>query len=348
MIGRSLRGALEVGVLRTAVVGTGAIGSLHARIYAEHPLSELVGIVDSNPETAAAVAGSLGVPWFTEVSDLLSSCEFDAASVAVPEHYRHQTAMPLARAGKHLLLEKPLAPSLAEADRLIADLRETGVLTMVNFILRFDPRYSEARAAAASGRLGDIHTMFTRRRGSYLGADIYGVWTDLLISTGIHDLDAMAWMADAPVTRVYAETISRRLADYGHDDAAMVMVRFDNGAIGVLETSWVMPNRLPAALDACLEVVGTGGAVSIDSSNHGLSVMDADAYSKPDLTHWPIVLGKVGGDLAASLDHFVRSVRAGAAPEVTLEVARHAQAMVDAAKRSAACHAPVELTPPPA
>ena len=237
--------------LRTAVVGTGAIGSLHARIYAEHPYSELVGIVDVNPQTAAAVAEPLGVPWFTEVSDLLSACEFDAASVSVPEHYRYDSAMPLAEAGKHLLLEKPLAPSLAEADRLIADLQETGVLTMVNFILRFDPRYAEAKAAATSGRLGDIHTMFTRRRGSYLGAEIYGVWTDLLISTGIHDLDVMAWLADSPVTRVYAETISRRLADYGHDDSAMVMVRFDNGAIGVLETSWVMPSRLPAGV-GCL------------------------------------------------------------------------------------------------
>lgn len=333
--------------LRTAVVGTGAIGSLHARIYAEHPYSQLVGIVDANPETAAAVAGPLGVPWFTEVSDLLSACDFDAASVSVPEHCRYETAMPLAKAGKHLLLEKPLAPSLAEADRLIADLRETGVLTMVNFILRFDPRYTEAKAAAAGGRLGDLHTIFTRRRGSYLGADIYGVWTDLLISTGIHDLDAMAWLADSPVIRVYAESISRRLAAYGHDDAAMVMVRFENGVIGVLETSWVMPNRLPAPLDACLQAVGTGGAVFIDGSNHGLSVMDAHTFSKPDLTHWPVILDRVGGDLAASLDHFIGSVRAGVAPEMTLEKARHAQAMVDAAKRSAVCHAPVSLTPSP-
>lgn len=334
-------------VLRTAVVGTGAIGSLHARIYAEHPLSELVGVVDANPQTAETVAVPLGVPWFTEVSDLLSACDFEAASVSVPEHFRYETAMPLARAGKHLLLEKPLAPTLAEADRLIADLRETAVLTMVNFILRFDPRYSEAKAAAVSGQLGDIHTIFTRRRGSYLGADIYGVWTDLLISTGIHDLDAMAWVTDAPVTRVYAESISRRLAPYGHDDSAMVMVRFENGTIGVLETSWVMPTSIPPGLDASFQAVGTGGSVFIDGSNHGLSVVGADRYSEPDLTHWPIVLGKVGGDLAASLDHFIRSVSAGTAPEVTLEVARHAQAMVDAAKRSAACHAPVELTPPP-
>lgn len=334
-------------LLRTAVVGTGAIGSLHARIYAEHPLSELVGIVDANPETAQTVAEGLGVPWFTSVSDLMAACDFDAASVSVPEHYRYETAMPLARAGKHLLLEKPLAPTLNEVDRLVTDLRATGVLTMVNFILRFDARYSEAKAAAAAGQLGEINTIFTRRRGSYLGADIYGVWTDLLISTGIHDLDAMAWLADSPVTRVYAETISRRLAPYGHDDAAMVMVRFESGTIGVLETSWVLPTSVPAPLDASLQAVGTGGGVFIDGSNHGLSVVGADRYSMPDLAHWPIVRGRVGGDLAASLDHFICSVRAGVAPQMTLEQARHAHAMVDAAKRSAAVNAPVGLIPPP-
>ena len=206
--------------LRTAVVGVGAIGSLHARIFQEHPLAELVGVVNVDGERARALGESLGVPWFTGVTALLESCDFTAASLAVPEHHRHGLAVALARAGKHLLLEKPLAPSLAETDRLISDIEDTGVLTMVNFILRFDPRYSEAHEAASSGRLGDIHTIFARRRGSVLGAEIYGVWTDLLISTGIHDLDIMAWLADAPVSRVYAETISRRSAAYGHDDAA--------------------------------------------------------------------------------------------------------------------------------
>ncbi len=333
--------------LRTAAVGVGAIGSLHARIYQEHPLAELVGVVDVDPQKARAVGESLEVPWFTEVDQLLQACDLAAASVAVPEHYRHAVALPLARAGKHLLLEKPLAPSLAETDRLIADLASTGVLTMVNFILRFDPRYLEAHTAASSGRLGDIHTLFVRRRGSSLGADIYGVWTDLLISTGIHDLDIMAWLAASPVTRVYAETISRRSAPYGHDDAAMVLVRFENGIIGSLETSWVLPPTLPAPLDASLQVVGTTGGVFVDGANQGLTMVDTEGLFLPDLTHWPDIAGRVGGDLATSLDHFIRSVLAGKPPLVTLADARRAHAMVDAAKRSAARNLPMALTPPP-
>ncbi len=331
--------------LRAAVVGVGAIGSLHARIYHEHPLSELAGVVDADRSRAEAVGREFGVPWFTEVSELMEGGDFDAVSVAVPEHHRRGIAVPLARAGKHLLLEKPLAPSLAETDELIADLEETGVLTMVNFILRFDPRYSEAKSAVSSGRMGDVHTVFVRRRGSSLGADTYGVWTDLLISTGIHDLDVMAWLVDSPVTRVYAETISKRSARYGHDDAVMMLVRFDNGVIGSLESSWVLPASIPAPLDASLQVVGTGGGVFVDGSNHGLTIVDSDRFALPDLTHWPITRDRVQGDLAASLDHFIRSVQAGAPPEVTLADARLSHALVDAAKRSARLNRPVGLAP---
>ena len=332
--------------LRTAVVGVGAIGSLHARIYSEHPLAALSGVVDTNPVTARAVAERLRVPWFTEVSDLLDRCDFSAASVSVPEHHRYQVAVPLALAGKHLLLEKPLAPTLAGTDRLVTALESTGVLAMVNFILRFDPRYTEAKNAVSSGRLGEVHTIFTRRRASSATADTYGRWTDLLIGAGIHDLDAMAWLAGSPVTRVYAETISRRSAAYGHDDAAMVLVRFENGIIGSLETSWVLPPSIPGPLDASLHLVGTEGGVFIDGANHGLAVVDTDRLTLPDLAHWPVTRGRVSGDLAASLDHCIRSVRDSTPPEMTLAKARIAHAIVDAAKRSARLNQPVELTPP--
>ena len=331
--------------LKAAVVGVGTIGSLHARVYADHPLAELAGVVDSNPETASAVAESLRVPWFVEVSELLEACDFEAASVAVPEHSRYQVAMPLARAGKHLLLEKPLAPTLAETDRLITGIGRAGVLATVNFILRFDPRYTEAKQAVASGRLGDVHTIFARRRASSASAQAYGAWTDLLIGAGIHDLDVMVWLAESPVARVYAETISSRSAPYGHDDAAMVLVRFENGIIGSLETSWVLPPSIPGTLDASLHVVGAAGGVFIDGSNHGLTLVDEERLMLPDLAHWPITRGTVSGDLAASLDHFIRSVRENTQPEMTLAQARSAHAIVDAAKRSSRLNQPTRLVP---
>ena len=217
---------------------------------------------------------------------------------------------------------------------------------MVNFILRFDPRYYEARAAVVSGWVRDIQTIFARRRTSIESAHAYGSWTVLLLSTGIHDLDIIAWLAESPVIRVYAETISRRSASYGHDDAAMVLVRVENGIVDSLETSWVLPTSIPAPLDASLQVVASGGGIFVEGSNHGLAVVEADRFTLPDLTHWPITRDRVQGDLAASLDHFIHSVLDDTPPEVTLTDARLAHALVDAAKRSARLNQPVTLTPP--
>ena len=329
--------------LRAAVVGVGMIGRLHARIYHEHPLAELVGVVDVDAERAEEIGREFGVSWYRSVEDLLFEADADVVSVATPEQARYQPAVACAQAGKHLLLEKPLAPNLEEADRLVAAIQETGVLTMVNFILRFDPRYLRAREAIADGSVGELCTVFARRRGTSVGAEVYGPWTDLLISTGIHDLDVMAWLADSPVRRIYAEGISKRSAQWGHDDAVMVLVRFENGVIGSLETSWVLPPSAPSPLDASLEVVGTRGGVFIEGSSHGLALLDEAHYVMPDLAHWPVGQMGVGGDLWSALDHFIGAVLEDRPPVVGLAEARRAQEMVAAAKASMVEQRPISF-----
>jgi predicted dehydrogenase len=328
---------------RAVVIGVGMIGRLHAQIYREHPQVELVAVVDVDEERVRQVADQLGVRPYTDVQAVLAGEDFEVASVATPEHVRFEPAVALAEAGKHLLLEKPLAPTLEEADRLVERCQATSVMIMVNFLLRFDPRYRRARELALNGTLGEICTMFARRRGTVLGAEVYAPWTDLLISTGIHDLDAMTWIADAPPVRVYAEGLATASQQWGHDDAVMLLVRFSNGAIGALETSWVLPATAPALLDASLHVVGTRGGVFIEGSNHGLSVVDSERFSLPDLTHWPTGSGGVEGTLRASLDHFIQMVRSDTDPTVGLKEARAAQELVAAAKASIRSHQPVML-----
>ena len=337
-----------MGKLRTGVVGVGMIGSLHARAYAEHDLAELAAVADADPERARAAGEEHGVPWFGSAEELLAGAEVDAVTIAVSEHHRLRPALACARRGKHLLLEKPLAPDLAGAERLCRELRPLGVKTMVNFILRFDPRFRAVKAAASSGRLGTLHYLSARRRGTALGAEIYGPWTDLLISTGIHDLEAIAWIVDAPAERVYAEGVSRRSAEWGHQDAVAVLMRFRGDVIAALETSWVLPAGAPAPLDAALHVVGTGGSAVIEGSNSGLSILDRQGFSHPDLVHWPVdegILGEggLGGDLAAAVDHFIRSVAADRDPQVGLEQALYAHRLVDAAERSLRQGAPIYM-----
>lgn len=329
--------------LRAAVVGVGMIGSLHARTYREHPRAELVGVFDRDEARARLVAAECETRWYPNVDALLARERPDMVSIATPEHERHAPAVACARAGAHLLLEKPLAPTLASADALIAALRPFDVTIMVNFLLRSDPRYLRAKAAIRDGVVGEPCTLFARRRGTALGAEIYGPWTDLLMSTAIHDLDAMAWLTDSRVQRVHAEGVVKRCAEWGHEDAVAAVLRFTNGAIGLLETSWVLPSSAPAPVDASLQVVGTGGAIFIEGSNHGMAILDRDSYRLPDLAHWPVGRSGVEGDLRASIDHFIDCVVTGSDPVMGLDGARDAQEIVAACKASLRTGMPVEL-----
>ena len=329
--------------LRTAVIGVGMIGSLHARIYAEDPRTTLAAVVDPDAERARAVAEPLGAAWYSDTAAMLAAERLDLVSIATREHDRFAPAVACAEAGAHLLLEKPLAPTLEEAGRLVAAIEAAGVRTTVNFTLRADARYQRVRTAVEDGTLGVPRTFFARRCGTIRGAEFYGPWTDLLISTGIHDIDAMVWINGSPVERVYAEAVVDRCAEWGSEDAVMALLRFANGAVGSLETSWIMPMTTPAPLDVSLRVVGTAGVATIEGANHGLAIVDGEGYHQPDLTHWPVGPRGVYGDLQAAVSGFVSDILSGQREAVTLHDALYAQEITAAMKASLRSGQPVSL-----
>lgn len=329
--------------LRAGVVGVGMIGELHARCYAADARTELVGVVDIDRDRAREVATTVATDAYVDVEDLLIRAQPDVLSVAVPEDHRHGPAMAAAEAGVHLLLEKPLAPTLPEVDRLVEALTATGVTVMVNFILRSDPRYLTVRDAVVGGELGELCTLSARRVGTSAGAELYGPWTDLLISTAIHDLDVMRWIVDAPVVRVHAEAVVKRCAEWGHEDAVVATLRFASGAVAVLETSWVLPTSAPAPLSSGLRVVGTGGAATIEGNDAGVSLLDSGGMRLPDLMNWPVGRSGVEGNLRTSIQHFIGCVLDGGEPVMGLAEAREAQEIVAALKTSIAEERPIEL-----
>lgn len=328
--------------LRAGVIGVGMIGALHARVYADHPSADLIGVVDVNRVRAEDVAARLGTTAYRNLEELLDHASLDVLSVAVPEQHRTPPAVAAAARGVHLLLEKPLAPTLEEVDELLVALEPTGVTSMVNFILRSDPRYLQVHASAQAGAFGEVRTLTARRTGTAAGAEVYGPWTDLLISTAIHDLDIMTWIAGAPVNRVYAEAVAGRSAEWGHEDAVLSTLRFDNGVIGSMETSWVLPAS-PAPLSSGLRVVGTSGGATIEGNDHGLALLDGDGLHRPDLANWPMGRSGVEGSLRASIDHFISCVQTGAEPVMGLRGARAAQAVVTAIKASINSGQPVKV-----
>ena len=322
--------------LTAAVVGVGMIGRLHAMAYWQNGRTALVGVVDADLEKAKSVAQEFDTRAYSSLAELISSEHPEILSIAVREDVRYEIALEAAESGANLLLEKPLVPSLVQADSLLDEIARISLNKKyaVNFILRSDQRYSEIKKRIDQGALGEICTLFARRRGTSAGAEIYGPWTNLLLSTAIHDLDAIMWTTGATIERVYAESVVKKCAQWNHEDAVVATLKLSNGAIATLETSWVMPPNYHSALEAQFDVVGTGGNARITGSHQGVEIFSESGYLLPELSSWPIHDGKLSGALRNSIDNFIDCVYFERKPLISLTEARNAQSVVAALQES--------------
>jgi len=210
--------------LRLAVVGVGHLGRIHARLAANIPEIELVAVVDPRPEQCAAVAAETGAKPVAEYRDLVG--EADAAVVATPTFTHHRVAGDLIRGGVHVLVEKPLAPTLTEAEELVQLARRAHVVMQVGHVERFNPAL-----VSVQSRLEQPKFIEARRQSGYTfrSTDV-GVVMDLMI----HDIDVALSLVKAPVTHVDALGVSV-LGD--HEDMVSARLRFANGAVASLTAS---------------------------------------------------------------------------------------------------------------
>ena len=128
---------------------------------------------------------------------------------------------------------------------------------------------------------------------------------------GVHDVDALQWIARSRICRVYAQ--KRSVLGHGNEDALYAVVNFENGAIGSLDYSWAWPDGLMNGFRSSLEIVGTRSATYLDCTDQGFFVVEDHRTSGGDTHLWPEVNGRIAGDLADELDHFVKATLSRAA-----------------------------------
>lgn len=226
-------------MLRVGVIGVGAMGRNHARVYNEMEETELVAVADSNPETAHKAARLFRTTAYTDYGEMLERERLDAVSIAVPSREHLAAAQAAAGAGVSMLVEKPIAGSVAEAERIIALAHERRVLLTIGHIERFNPAVIELKRRLDSGELGRIFQIRVRRLGPF-PARIRDVGVVLDLAT--HDLDIFCYLTGVPVTRVYAETARRIHTD--HEDLLSGIIAFANGTVGVLDINWLTPTKV--------------------------------------------------------------------------------------------------------
>ena len=327
--------------LKVGVIGLGFFGSRHARIYADHPAADLIAVCDSDPERTALVAGETGAQGFNDLRALLALPGLDAVSICLPDRHHEEAAVAAAEAGKAILLEKPLAHDSATARRIVAAVEKNDVRFMVGHILRFDPRYVQTFHASAPEKLGTPIHLRAKRNGIRATAKRLGSSSSILFYMGVHDVDAMQWIARSRINRVYAQKVE--LLGTGNEDALYAVVNFENGAIGNIDYSWAWPDGLMNGFRSSLEIVGTKSATYLDCADQGFYVVEEGGTSGGDTHLWPEINERIAGDLADELDHFVKATLSGAPYVQHYGEALDAIPVLDALAQSARSGLPVEV-----
>jgi predicted dehydrogenase len=330
-----------VNKLRVGVIGLGYFGERHAKIYHRLPYVDLVAVCDRDEARARRVAAELGAEAYTGFHALLARPDIDAVSICLPDREHTEAAVAAAEAKKAILLEKPLAHDTAHAKTIVDAVETNGVRFMVGHILRFDPRYVQVYEASRPEKLGTPIHLKAKRNGIRSVAARVGKNASILFYMGVHDVDAMQWVARSRIARVYAQKIER--LGNGNEDALYAVVNFENGAIGSLDYSWAWPDGLMNGYKAVLEIVGTKSGAFLDCSDQGFYEVHDDRVTGGDTHLWPEINGRIVGDLGDEITHFVDAVLTGAPFVQDYHEAFDAIPVLDALVESARTGLPMDV-----
>jgi UDP-N-acetylglucosamine 3-dehydrogenase len=240
--------------LRIGVIGVGSMGLNHARVCADLPDVVVAGIADQNLAAAEAAAARYGGRAYADYRQLLAGETLDAAVIAVPTVDHHEVGMAAIERGLHLLIEKPIAYTVDEAQSLIAAAEAAGVCLMIGHIERFNPAVMALKTRLEAGELGKIFQIDAHRQGPF-PARVKDV--GVVIDLAVHDLDVMRYITGAEISRVFAET-ERRIHS-SREDLLTGLARLDDGTVGTLNINWLTPTKIRE-----LFVTGEQGMFRVD------------------------------------------------------------------------------------
>ena len=246
--------------VRWGVIGLGWFGEVHAEALSAMPGIELAALCTRRPQRLAELADRFGVvKRYTDYRQLLADPDIDVVGITTHIQDHRDIAIDALRSGKHVFLEKPMAPTVADCDQILAAAATARGYFMVGHICRFDPRVALAKQAIDDGQIGKIVSMHARRNLSVRIGRLVLDSISALMGDGIHDGDLMLWFSQAKPVSIYAQEIHPGNNKY--PDGGWAMARLDSGAIAVIESIWHLPENSPYQIDARMEIIGTEGAL---------------------------------------------------------------------------------------
>lgn len=332
------------------VIGCGLQGDWHLKTYQAHPGVRLVCVCDINEEVARQQAEKYGADsWTTDYQELLARDDVEAVAIATPDHLHRDIAVAAAEAGKHMILEKPMATSLPEAEQVAEAVTKAGVVCMVDFQNRWNVAMVHAKRAIENGELGTPQMMSIRLSNKiWVPTQMlsWGAGTTVAWWLASHCCDLVTWLFDDDVVRVYSVSRSEVLRSKGLDtpDFFHSILELGRGGVAHVENCWILGDAMPSVTDFRMELVGSEGTVYADCCHHGMAQKyTMTEASWPDTCVYLDIHGLPRGLGPNSIWHFADCMVKGTEPMVTLQDGVKNTEIVQAIHDSARKQEPVEL-----
>jgi predicted dehydrogenase len=333
-----------------AIVGAGIWGGMHARAVKQHPRANLMAICDLDKARADEFAKQHGIAAYTDLDEMLKLPGLQAVGVATPDHTHRGPVLAALNAGKHVLVEKPLATTVDDCKAMVKAAKDADKYLMVDFHSRWVPPFHAVWHTVSSGELGTpIHGIIRLSDTMFVPREMLN-WagkTTVLWFLGCHCVDLLRWIMNSEVVRVDARSSKKVLKErFGVDtpDYYFSLLEFDNGATIFMQNSWVLQDGEPVIFDYSVELYGTNASVRASGAqNQSVIMASPQKISYPDVFIAPEIFGRFVGGAVHSIEHFVDCVADGKRPAVTGEDGLRATQVLEAIEKSVAKRGPVDV-----
>jgi predicted dehydrogenase len=325
------------------VIGVGTYGEWHARTYAEFYGSDLIAIADLNEERAKKVAVKYKAKYYyKDYRALLDRSDIEVVSIVLPDFLHREACIYAAKAGKHILVEKPLATSVEDGLAIIETAKKSKVKLMVDFANRWNPPFLQAKRAISEGRIGQVRYIYVLLNDSISVPTNMLSWSgksSVAWFLGTHCVDLCRWLIGSEVETVSGVSRSGILTNRGIDtpDFYQALLEFENGSITNVENCWILPESCPTIFDFKAEIIGNKGKITISTAQHDViqECTATEGIRYPDVLLFIETNGSLTGFGKEPILHFVKSVIKKDSPAVTMEDGLEATRIIAAVEQSA-------------
>jgi predicted dehydrogenase len=280
--------------VKLAIVGCGVMGAAYANAVIGTNLrwrTRVAGVCDTHRATADALGEQVGAPAFDNVATMIDAVEPDAVYIAVPDHLHAEPFLACIDRGVPVLVEKPLATDPSTAARMRAAARAAGVYAECNFSNRSNPVFMRVKESVDRGDVGEVIGINARLSNAIQYPTSLLRWAENTTSGWFllsHVFDLASWLSGATATDVTATGVRGILRDRGVDtyDLIHALVRYDTGLSGLYESSWTLPDSLPSPVDFTFELLGSEGALYVDTSDQMIHLAGRETYVHPSVNNW--------------------------------------------------------------